>query len=122
MRLLMIGVAIILGIVFLPGLLSGGTDGAKSSGKGATDQIVDAAKDPHAVGEAVGKVTDPVMEVATPWWETLIAQPWFYAAVIAGAVAWFARRWWLGMGHGAQKITLVAVVIVVMLVAIGVNQ
>ncbi len=118
----MFGVAVIAAFLFLPGLLSGGTDGAKSGSKGATDQIVDTAKDPEAVGDAVGKVTDPVIEVATPWWQALYAQPWFWTFVGAGAAAFFARRWWLGMSHGAQKITLVVGVVVVMLVAIGVSQ
>jgi hypothetical protein len=118
----MIGVAIIAALVFLPGLLSGGSSGAKQSGRSATDNIVDTAKDPNAVIDAAGKVTDPVVEVATPWWEWLIAQPWFYAAVLCIGGAWLLRRAWQGMGNATRLIVVGLGVAVFMLIAVGLNK
>jgi hypothetical protein len=121
-RLIMIGLAAILAVVFLPGLLSGGTDGAKSGGKSATDNIVDTAKDPDAVMDKAGDVTGPVVEVATPWWEWLIAQPWFYAAVICTAGAILTHRWWRSMTSGGRQIAVGVFVAVFILIAVGLNQ
>ncbi|MET0272124.1 MAG: hypothetical protein ABW360_03955 [Phenylobacterium sp.] len=121
-RIIMIGVAIIAALVFLPGLLSGGTSGAKSGGKSATDSIVDTAKDPNAVIDKAGDVTGPVVEVATPWWEWLIAQPWFYAAVLCLGGAWLMRRAWQGMGGTTRLIVVGLGVAVFMLIAVGLNK
>lgn len=121
MRLIMFGVAVIAAIILLPGLLEGGKDGAAQGGRNATDSIVDTAKDPNAVVDAAGKVTEPVMEVATPWWEWLIAQPWFYAAVICVAGAIVTRKWWMGMSSGSRQIAVGVLVAVFILVAVGLN-
>lgn len=122
MRLIMFLVAAVMAVIFLPGLLSGGTDGAKSGGKSATDSIVDTAKDPNAVVDKVGNVTDPVVEVATPWWEWLIAQPWFYAAVLCLAGAILTRRMWMGMSSGARLVMVGFGTAVFILIAVGLNQ
>ena len=121
-RVLLFGAAIIAALVFLPGLLAGGKDGAGRAGQDARDSVVDTAKDPQAVVDAAGKVTEPVMEVATPWWEWLIAQPWFYAAVLCLAGAIVSRRWWMGMSSGARQIAVGVFVAVFILVAIGLNR
>jgi hypothetical protein len=121
-RYIMFGVAALMAVLFLPGLLSGGTDGAKSGGKSATDSIVDTAKDPNAVIDKAGDVTGPVVEVATPWWEWLIAQPWFYAAVLCLAGAFLTRKWWLSMSSGGRQIAVGLFVAVFILIAVGLNQ
>jgi nitrogen fixation-related uncharacterized protein len=112
-RILLIGVAIVVALVFLPGLLHSGSSGAKDAGSKAGNSALDTAKDPAKVGKAVTDVTDPVVEVATPYWETLYRQPWFWTAAGAAGVAWLGRRMWRNMGHSAQLIAVgVAVALV----------
>jgi hypothetical protein len=120
-RIIMIGAAIILAIVFLPGLMQGGSGGAKNAGGKAADSIVNNAKDPQAVVDGANNVIAPVKEVATPWWEWLIAQPWFYAALAAGIGAFLLRRVWANMGGSARLIVVGLGVGIFMIVAIGVG-
>lgn len=107
-RIIMIGAAIVLAIVFLPGLLQSGSGGAKDAGSKAGGSVVNAAKDPQGVVDAAGSAVQPAVQVAKPWWEWLIAQPWFYAFLGAGIVAFLLRNMWRNMGPVAQK-TMVGV-------------
>jgi hypothetical protein len=118
-RWIMIGVAVLAAIIFLPGLLSGGKGGAVDAGRGAGDAAIDTVKDPGAVVDGAGKAIAPVKEVATPWWEFFIAQPWAIPAIIAGVGALLLIRMWNNMGPKAQKTAVGIGVAVVILVAVG---
>src|SRR3954470_10146209 len=86
-RIIMFGAAIVLALIFLPGLLHSGTGGAKDAGSKAGSSIVDNVKDPQAVVDGAGTVVTPVKEAVQPWYEWFFAQPWAYAAIGAGIVA-----------------------------------
>ena len=118
-RIILIGVAIVAALVFLPGLLQGGSGGAKDAGSRAGSNIADAAKDPQAVVDSAGNAIEPVKEAAAPWWEWLVAQPWFYAALGAGIAAFLLRNMWRNMGPVAQKTAIGVGVALVFLVAIA---
>jgi hypothetical protein len=113
-RIIMIGAAIVLAIVFLPGLLQGGSGGAKDAGSKAGDSVVNVAKDPHAALDAASNATKPVKDVAGPWWEYLVAQPWFYGMVAAGIGLILARRAWMQMGPAARYLVVGVAVIAIM--------
>lgn len=106
MRIILGLLALVAAVVFLPGLLSGGSTGAGNAGKNAGSSVVDTVKDPQAVGDAVGSVTGPAAEVAEPYWLLLVSQPWFYLALGCGAAAFFGMRWWRGMSPGAKQIVV----------------
>src|SRR3954468_23009298 len=98
----MFGAAIVLALIFLPGLLHSGTGGAKDAGSKAGSSIVDNVKDPQAVVDGAGTVVTPVKEAVQPWYEWFFAQPWAYAAIGAGIVAFLMRNMWRKMGPTTQ--------------------
>jgi len=118
-RIIMFGAAIVLALIFLPGLLHSGTGGAKDAGSKAGSSIVDNVKDPQAVVDGAGTVVTPVKEAVQPWYEWFFAQPWAYAAIGAGIVAFLMRNMWRNMGPTAQKTAIGIGVAVVFLVAIA---
>lgn len=77
------------------------------------------AGDPSKVVGAAGQAAGVVGDVAEPWWQEFITQPWAYAAIGAVIAAVLLRRIVAGMDPRARVAAAIVGTVVVVLLLVG---